>query len=442
MASINEGLFAGRAGIQSHGAAISVLSDNIANANTVGFKSSRAEFVDLLAGNISGSGSATAVGSGSSVANVTQIFTQGSFEYTGRGLDLAIDGNGFFIVEDPSGARFYSRAGNFSIDADGNLLNQNGNNVMGFPVNGTGGLELLNINDISTTSQPTSNVKITGNLDASTALGTGDPYAGNLGVHAATPTFDFVQQDAAYSTFLTVYDSLGKDHTLNIFFFQSGTPNQWEVGVYVDAAEVGGTPGEAYRLGGMSTADASASPATGGSFIEFLGDGKRASVGSPDFTLNNIPWSNGSNSSNINMTFDPYTQFSTASNISSLIQDGSGSGNVVSFNVETDGTLFATLDNGESANVGQIALATFGNPEALRRTGESLFSESQESGQPVIGTAQSGKFGAIESGAIELSTSDIASDFIKLITLQRGFQGSSRIISNIDDLLNEIINLA
>jgi flagellar hook protein FlgE len=176
--------------------------------------------------------------------------------------------------------------------------------------------------------------------------------------------------------------------------------------------------------------------------MAFLGDGTRAAVGNPDIGLGPIAWANGANPSNIGMTFDPFTQFSTPSSISSLVQDGSGSGSVVSFNVETDGTLFATLDNGETAVVGQIGMATFGNPEALRRTGESLYTESQNSGQPVIGTAQTGRFGGIEAGALELSTSDIASDFIKLISIQRGFQGSSRIISNIDDLLNEIINLA
>ncbi len=434
MSSISEGLFAGRAGIQSHGSAISVLADNIANSNTVGFKQSRAEFIDLLAGNISGQGSSSAIGSGSSVKNVTQIFTQGDFEFTGRGLDLAIDGNGFFVVQDNAGTRQYSRAGNFKIDAKGNLLNQNGNKVLGFPEEGSGGLEPLNVNTIATTSQPTQNVKISGNLDAKEGPGTGDSVgdavlgAGNTGA-VTGETFQSISGEARHSTFCTIYDSLGQDHTVNLYFYKTATQNPWVVSAYVDSSEVtGGTVGVPYRVGTTT--------------LTFQGDGTRATVPPYDIRTQVIDWASGANDASVDLSFDPYTQFSTPSNISSIVQDGSGSGSVTSFNVETDGTLFATLDNGQTSAIGKLALAVFGNSEALRRTGESLYSESHGSGQPVIGTPETGKFGSIQAGALELSTADIASDFIKLISFQRGFQGSSRIISNIDELLKEIINLA
>lgn len=428
MASIMEGLFAGRSGIQSHGSAISVLADNIANSNTVGFKASRAEFMDLLAGNIAGQGSATAVGSGSTIANVTQIFTQGSFEFTGRGLDIAIDGDGFFILQDLAGTRFFSRAGNLTIDAGGYLRNQNGNLVLGFPTDGSGGLQAINVNDVSTETNPTQNINVSGNLDAGANIGGGDPFdpADPLG----TTTWAQLTNEAEFSTFATIYDSLGASHTVTTYFFKTDA-NEWEASVFVDASEIDGataSAGAPYRIGGPMT-------------MNFQSDGTRAAVGSPDMTLA-IDWANQSANSSIALVFNPFTQFSTPSNITSITQDGSPSGSVNSFSVETDGTLNALLDNGETAQIGKIGMATFSNPEGLRRSGDSRYIESHESGQPVIGTPQTGKFGALESGALELSTADIAADFIRLISIQRGFQGSSRIITNIDDLLNEIINLA
>ena len=420
MATIIEGLFAGRAGIQSHGAAISVLSDNIANANTVGYKASRAEFVDLLAGNLSGQGSATAVGSGSSVSKVTQLFNQGSFEYTGRGLDVGIDGNGFFIVQGGDGSRLYTRAGNFQVDEDGFLLNQNGDKVLGFAANGSGGLESLNINKVATSTTPTSQATITGNLNSATSVAS---------IPAAGATWAQLNSAASFSTFVDVYDSLGESHTASVLFFKTGS-GTWTANAYVDGSEINGGVGGLPSLVGSTNA------------LTFDANGARVvPIPASDFTAT-LNWSNGASASNIDFSFNPFTQFSTSSNISSITQNGSGSGAVSSFSIEEDGTLFALLDNGETATVGQIGMAIFANSEGLRRAGNSCYSESVSSGQPVIGTPDTGRFGALESGALELSTSDIASDFIKLISYQRGFQGSSRIITKIDDLLNEIISLA
>lgn len=448
MASITDGLFAGRAGIQSHGTAISVVADNVANANTVGFKASRPDFVDLLAGNLSGGGSSTAVGSGSALNAVTQIFTQGSFEFTGRGLDLGIDGNGFFMVQDTSGTgqRFYSRAGNFQVDPSGNLLNQNGYQVLGFPSGGAGGLEALNVNEVSQESVATNNVDVTGNLNASSVtLAAGENPVEDLNNDglpdsATYDTFAELATAAEFSTFVEVFDSLGKSHTATVYFFHqdiadapsAGDPalgGFWRAGIFVDGAEVaGGTAGQPFLVG---SAD-----------LEFSTSGVRLDDPIPAIDATATPtWANGT-SGNVNFSFDPFTQFSTASSINSISQDGTGGGSVVSFSVSPEGTLFAQLDNGRTADIGTIGLATFGNLEGLTRVGESLYSESTTSGEPVIGRPGAGIFGAIQGGALELSTADLASDFIKLISLQRGFQGSSRMIKNIDELLSEIINLA
>lgn len=418
MPSILDGLFAGRSGIASHGTAISVLSDNIANSNTTGFKSSRADFADILAGNLSGGGTAAA-GSGSRVVGITPLLTQGSFEFTGRGLDTGIDGKGFFVVEDSNGAgqRFYTRAGNFKIDTEGYVLNQNNYRVMGFPSSGAGGLDYLNVNDRSQTSVATDLVTIGGNLDSSQATTT---------VPAGSPTFEDLNNAANFSTFVSVYDTLGSEHTATVYFFKTAA-NTWQAKAYVDAGEVGGTDGDPSLLGSLTLA--------------FGSDGQLSTPTANTMTVSPA-WDNGSDATtSIDFTFDPISQFAAASAIDNISQNGTGSGSVVGFSIEKDGTLFAQLDNGQTANIGTVALANFANAEALRRNGESLFQETVDSGVPVVGRPGTGTYGSLESGALELSNADSASDFIRLISLQRGFQGSSRIIQSINQLLSDLVNI-
>lgn len=417
MASIIDGLFAGRSGIASHGAAISVLSDNIANSNTTGFKQSRAEFADILAGSLSGGGGNIS-GSGSRVLGVTPILTQGSFEFTGRGLDSGIDGKGYFIVEDvdASGQRFYSRAGNFKLDTEGNLLNQNGFQVMGFPSTGAGGLTALNVNERTQSSIKSTLVTIGGNLDASE----------DTAAEPVTTSFAALNAAAKFSTSVDVFDSLGASHSVTTYFFHTGS-NAWSASAYVDAGEVGGTDGDAQQLGTLA--------------LVFGSDGQLTVPTNNTVTLTPA-WDNGSDATvDIDFVFDPISQFSAASAIDNISQDGTGSGSVVGFTIEKDGSLFAQLDNGQSANVGIVALANFSNPEGLRRSGDSLFQETIISGAPVAGQPDTGTFGSLESGALELSNADVASDFIKLISLQRGFQGSSRIIQSINQLLSDLVNI-
>ena len=427
MPSIIDGLFAARSGIQSHGTAISVLADNIANQNTTGFKASRADFSDLLAGTLGGS-STVQLGSGSTISGVTPILSQGTFEFTGRGLDMGIDGNGFFAVEDnASGQRYYTRAGNMKIDTDGYLLDQNGYRVMGYSANGAGGLGNLNVNERTQETVSTQEASISGNLNAAAEVF--DPTAT---VPTTGDTWQEFSEGAQFSTFVDVYDSLGASHTVTIFFFHTAAAHDWVAKAVVDAGELTGAglpaAGNPVELGLVN--------------LDFDNTGARDPLPTgPDVTIAPA-WSNGAAASSIKLSLHPFTQFSSNSTISSISQDGTGSGSVVGFTVQEDGTLFAQLDNGQTASIGKIALATFANAEGLRRVGNSLFAETANSGEPVIGTPNTGTFGALTAGALELSTADIAADFIKLISLQRGFQGSSRIITNINDLLKEIVNLA
>lgn len=428
MPSIIDGLFAGRAGIQSHGTGIAVLADNIANANTTAFKQSRADFADLLAGNLGGGGSIS-TGSGSAVVAVTPVLTQGTFEFTGRGLDTGVDGNGYFVVQDAAtGQRFYTRAGNFKLDTEGNLLDQNGFSVLGFPSTGAGGLQALNVNTRSQGSIDTGDVIVGGNLDSTsathavTALGVSPPVAGEA-------TFAQLNTDAQFSTFFNVFDSLGGSHTVTTYFFHTAaSPSSWTAASFVDGGEItGGTPGAAHQIHSA--------------VLTFTAGGARTTIPANDGPATAI-WNNGSSPAQFNISYNPFSQFASSSAISNISQDGTGSGNVVGFSIEPSGNLFAQLDNGQTSSIGVIALSNFANNEGLRRVGGSLYAETSASGAPVVGRPATGTYGALQAGAVELSNADIAADFIKLISLQRGFQGSSRIISNINDLLNEIINLA
>jgi flagellar hook protein FlgE len=434
--SIVNGLFAARSGISSHGTAIAVVGDNISNASTTGYKASRSEFADLIAG---GQSSGRVVGAGSTTPAVTTIFDQGSIEFTNRPLDLAVDGSGFFVVADGD-QRYYTRAGNFKVDPSGFIVNQNGFAVLGFPANGTGGLQPINTNTVSQDSVSTTSVEISGNVDAA---GTPSGPAGTLiptvpapGAGPGTVTYSDLNNAATYSTVVDVFDSLGAAHTVNVFFYHTtDNPNTYTVRGYVNASEVETGATDPNNPRELFTFD-----------MAFNSDGSRTApptTATPDVSVAGIPWANGSDQTlTVDFRFDPFTQYSAPSNILAITQNGKGIGNVGSFSIEKDGTIFALLSNGQSAIIGTIGMVNFSNPEGLARIGGNLLQQSPQSGEPVVGRPTSGTFGAVQSGSLELSTVDIANEFVKLITLQRGFQANSRIITTINQLLNEIIQLA
>jgi len=432
MPSIVNGLFSGRSGIASHGAAIAVIGDNISNSSTIGFKASRAEFQDLIAG---GQTSGKVIGSGSATSAVSSIFEQGTLEFTGRPLDLAIDGNGFFVVADGT-QRYYSRAGNFKVNSSGYIVNQNDLSVLGFPANGSGALEPLNVNTVAQDSVSTSSVSISGNLDASADLvASGSiPVVSIPGVTTSTTEYRDLNALAEFSTVVDVFDSLGQAHTVTTFFFHTDQ-NEYTANSYVNSDDVDPTgsvtPGLPRQLGSV--------------VIDFDSDGTRTSPptsAAPDISTS-IPWNNGASSTDIvDFLFTPFTQFAAGSTVLSISQDGKGIGAVTSISIGTNGRINAILDNGQSAVIGTIGLVNFANPEGLVRSGKNLSQQSSSSGEPIVGRATTGTFGAIQAGSIELSTVDIANEFVKIITLQRGFQANSRIITTINQLLNEIIQLA
>lgn len=415
---------------------MAVLGDNIANVSTIGYKESRAEFSDLVAG---GQSSRVTVGSGAQLAATTQVFNQGTLEFTGRSLDLAIDGNGFFPVADGA-ERFYSRAGNFKIDPAGYLVTQGDFAVLGFPTGGSGALEPINVNAISQDSVATSAVAISGNVDASATINSVIPVVTEAGdsTSYSTTTYADLNNAAAFSTSVEVFDTLGESHTLTYFFFHTDA-NEYTARAYVNSEEVDPT-GSATGIPRLLT-DGAATP-NGDIVMTFNSDGTRTTTPTVDLSVV-TPWTNGSSATaTVDLLISPFTQFSASPNILSITQDGQGVGNVSSLSIDKDGTLSALLDNGQKATIGQLALVNFANPEALTRAGGQLLQQSTGSGAPVVGRPLSGTFGSIEAGSVELSTVDIADQFVKLITLQRGFQANSRIITTVNQLLNDIIQLA
>jgi flagellar hook protein FlgE len=433
VSSIVNGLFAGRAGIGSHGAAIAVVGDNISNASTIGFKASRAEFEDLMAGDSAGS---VAVGSGSSLAAVSTVFEQGTFEFTGRALDLAIDGNGFFVVAKDA-QRFYTRAGNFKVDSSGYVVNQGGLAVLGFPSNGSGALEPLNINAIEQSSVATTTVSIAGNVNASSPVMTG-PIP-DTAANPPVTTYADLNNAAAYSTVVDIFDSLGQTHTVTFFFFHTAS-NEYTARAYVSNEEIDANP----TVSGFPRLIDVTTPANSQKVMTFRGDGQRTAPATPDTPdiQGSIAWNNGAIPTNLSISFSPFTQYSANSNILSISQDGKGVGAVTDVNIGENGQISAVLSNGQTALIGTVGLVNFASPEGLTRIGKNLLSQSPSSGEPIVGRPTSGTFGALKSGSVELSTVDIASEFVKIITLQRGFQASSRIITTINQLLNDIIQLA
>jgi flagellar hook protein FlgE len=274
-------------------------------------------------------------------------------------------------------------------------------------------------------------VTLTGNLDAAATITvSGIPAAvPPYGIPLATSGYTALNNAAAFSTVVDVFDALGAQHTLTTFFFKdASTANHYIARVYADASEVSpaGTKGTPVQVGSDFS-------------MQFSGSGTITSSPSQTMAIN---WATGAGASSIKYDLTGFTQFAGGSTINGINQDGKGIGTVTSLNIEKNGDIFALLSNGQSSIIGTLGLANFANVEGLTRSGEQLLQQSQASGEPIIGKPQTGTYGAIQSGSLELSTVDIANEFVKLITLQRGFQANSRIITTINQLLNDIIQLA
>ena len=491
-------LYSGISGLNASSAAMSVIGDNIANVSTTGFKSSSMSFSSMFSQSL-GEATANAAGSGVQVASITENWTSGSFENTGNGTDLAISGKGLFVVENDNGEQFYTRAGNFSFNSDGDLVNPDGLLVQGYQINDGGGLGALsNINiagDNTYRNEATENITIGLNLDSSSDVG------------------------ETYETTITINDSLGNDIPLTMEFIKIEGYNAWAAtsaiptgtgsanfGLSVDAqtaaqdvldavnavtdtdpasasiaaaqaeydamiAANAATPGtysseeiyaayavlDAVRTAALDPANTTAADIEAAVVnvvndldfftLEFDSTGTLTNTADQTIalTLTNgaiasqpitLDLVDGTNTSNGNVT-----GFPSETMMSSQSQDGYPAGILQSVSVDELGYVTGSYSNGQKINLYRLVLADFPSYQGLSKIGNNLYTASRASGQASIAVVGEGRLGGLTASALELSNVDLAAEFVKMITTQRAYQANSRVISTSDELLTELINI-
>lgn len=431
--SITSSMFTGVTGLSAYSGSMSVVSNNLANLNTVGFKTSRSQFADLLSAREGGN----LIGRGVRLASVPPIFAQGVYEATGRVSDLTVQGKGLFIVKNADGHIFYTRAGQFAMDKNGVLVTPDEKLVQGFPLDtkaqSTGGLSNIELGTgLSLLPKASTKLNLVVNLDSrAQPLGAATPWPGATGVED-TPANWFAAKN--FATTATVYDSLGQEHHLSFLFRKSDTnPLAWEYRILLPVEDVQASPATPGNL-----------IAVGDGTIVFGTDGKFDLSSS---TINPIAITgliNGADPLNVaaaDMKFDGSTQVANSSALGSFQSDGSAAGSLTGFTIDSHGIVTGQYSNGGTLPLYQIALADFAGIESLNPEGGTLFSQSPQSGDAIIGTPNSGGFGAVLSGGVEQSTVDAAQEFVSMISVQRGFQANSRVITVADQMYEEVVNL-
>jgi flagellar hook protein FlgE len=394
-------------GLNAATADLEVISNNIANVNTTGFKGSRAEFADLFAASNVGSGR-TQAGSGVRLVDIAQQFSQGSIEYTSSGLDMAITGEGFFTLKNDSGYT-YTRAGNFQVDQNGNVVSPQGGFLQVYPPNGAGGFDtgsLSNLTIASMTGAPQATDSATFNL--------------NLPANATPPaTTPFDPTDPTsynQASPFTVYDSLGASHSATVYYVNTA-PGQWTANLYVDGTSMGSQPIGFDQNGVLTT------PA--GGQLAFTG-----------FTP-----PNGAAPMDINIDMSAITQYGDTWDPGTSTQNGYAPGKVTGIDVDQNGIVSARFSNGQTKALGQLALADFENAQGLKNVGNTQWVETAQSGQVIRGAAGTGDFGAIQSGALEDSNVDLTSQLVNMIKAQRNYQANAQSISTDDKMTQTILNI-
>lgn len=390
-------------GLNAASTDLQITSNNIANANTNGFKTSRGEFADVY------SGDAVGIGNGVRLADVRQEFTQGNVEITSRQLDLAISGNGFFITND-NGSLLYSRVGAFGLDANGVVQNSEGERLQAYPpVPGSAAFNTGALSDIritTDTSPPIASTRVdmSINLPANATLPAVAPFDAN----------DPLSYNHSTSTIL--FDSLGVSHTATYFF--SKTAPGWNVDMTFDGNTVG-----------------TAQPFT------FDSTGAIATPAGGNITFPPVTPTNGSNPLTVGLALGNTTQYGGDFTVNSLNPDGQAAGRLRGIEVSQAGVIFARFSNGVSSALGKVALANFSNPEGLQKISDTSFQETFASGVAQRGEATESNFGLLQSGALESSNVDLTEQLVRLITAQRLFQANAQVISTEDSVTQTIINI-
>jgi flagellar hook protein FlgE len=402
-------------GLNANTTAIDVVGNNLANLNTDGFKASTVSFHDLVTESIGADLGATQVGFGVGAPVTLAQFTQGAIQSTGGPLDAAIQGNGFFVVTDSSGATNYTRGGNFEVSANGTLTTSTGEALQGWSMT----------NGVLNTNGPLGDITVPTGTLAPPVTTTAASVSLNLDASATPGT-----PAGSFSTSVQVYDSLGTPHTVTFAFTQTATPNQWNYSVTVPNSD-------------LTAADV---PLAG--TLTFDSNGTLTSPASTDAPpVINIPGlADGASDMNVtwnmfNGTTPTITQFAAVSATSALSQNGSAAANLVSVGLANGGQVLASYSDGQQVVVGQMAMATIRNPDSLVAVGDNDYQTGANSALPAIGLPGTGGRGLVLGGSVEASTVDIATEFTNLIIFQRGYEANAKVVTTVSQLSQDTINL-
>lgn len=409
---------------------LDVIGNNIANSATAGFKSSSVAFADMFAG--------SQVGMGVKVAGITQNFNDGTPTNTNRALDIAISNSGFFRMQDSSGGIYYGRNGQFKLDDQRNIVNMQGLHLTGFPAAGTppaiqqGANPVpLNIPNSLLPARATESGLLEVNLNSSHSVPT-------------VPTFDS-RNDKSYSyvNSITVYDSLGNAHNMNVYFKKTDD-NTWEV--YSLDGSVPGANAQmmgqmSYDQNGQLTSVTPFDPATGELAVDAAGE--TVKNGSPfNLSMAVAPLNGSAAGQTVAMSFLGSRQQNVDSDgIKSKNQDGFAAGNLTGYQINSDGTVIGTYSNQQTQLLGQIVLSNFANPEGLASQGNNVWQETSSSGAPITGTAGGAGFGDLTSGALESSNVDLSQELVNMIVAQRNYQSNAQTIKTQDQILQTLVSL-
>lgn len=413
-------------GIKASSVSLGIIGNNIANAGTTGFKTARGEFADVFSTSMLGAANDTA-GKGVSVVGVNQSFSQGNISYTDNVLDMAIDGSGFFVLND-NGAKVFSRAGNFQVDRNGFVVNPGGNKLMVFQTTDEGAVtgEMGDLKIDTSLIQPkaTGNITVRANLDSRATAPLVPWPAGGFDAFATPPTHPDPNMFNA-STSATIFDSLGNSHVQSFYFVKTATPNQWDMHMMVDGVTVG------------SSND-----------IEFNPDGSLPIESLPlEFSVTG--WTpldakgiaSGAAQQDLMIDMSKLTQFGNEFGVNNLDQDGYTTGQLRGVEVGDKGIVFARYTNGQAHALGQIALANFSNLAGLQPLGSTVWAETYASGQPAISGPGSAGLGAVQSGALEDSNVEVTQQLVDMIVAQRNFQANAKVIQTEDSITQTVINM-
>lgn len=404
-------LFTGVSGLQSNAEALNVIGDNISNVNTVGFKGSKAVFSDVFSTLLANGDTTSQVGRGAQLQSVLQSFSQGAFEASSNALDLAVDGSGFFTVNNGQG-NFYTRNGQFRLNDQGVVQASTGETLQGFRI--TSGVTSSALTDIDLAGVQSSPVAST-----SFALGANLNAASSGGTTFTSP--------------VTLFNSVGTQVIMSLTFTKAATGNTWDFVANPSQGTVtsGGTGSVTFDTTGQL------SSVNGGALAD-LSIVVDYSAANPPAATQTLNWDLVDSGGATNRKL---TGFAAQSNNNSLVQDGFPTGTLLGLSTDSDGVISGLFNNGQSERLFQVALADFLSPVGLSRVGQNLFAESNQSGQPIIGAANTGGFGGILGSSLELSNVDLASEFVTMIQTQQAFQAAARVITTTDDLLTETVNL-